>query len=324
MTRALFRFAFLAAWLVLAPARADEPKPPRAVLEAKGYLVPARLAAVGPRSAGQVTQVLVEEGQKVKQGDVLAKLDDTLAKVDVQRAEAKLMVARARLALLKVGPPAEEVAAARAAVEQAEAETKLAQATLQRVEKLVADGSAPPTLLDKSRADVIAARGRLDKARSALDLLTKERRPEEVAVAEAECKVAEADRHRAAYLLDGMTVRAPFDGTVLSRKVDVGSFINPALPGAAATVCEIANLREMEVEVDIAEGDLAKVQRLQPCLVRVDALPNVTYKGAVVRVLPIVNRAKGTVAVRVRIDVPEKDEMLRAGMSALVVLLAQS
>jgi RND family efflux transporter MFP subunit len=254
MTRALVRFALLAACptLAAAPSQGDEPKAPRAVLEARGYVVPARPATVAPRTAGQVTQLLFEEGQKVKQGDILARLDETLAKVDLQRAEAKLEVARARRSLVIKGA-----------------------------------------------------------------------RPEEIAVAEADCKVAEAELHRAAYVLEGMTVRAPFDGTVLSRQVDIGSSINPTAPGAASYLCKLANLREMEVAVEVPEGDLGKIQRLQPCLVRADAFPNTTYKGAVVRVFPVADRAKATVAVRIRIDVPEKDDMLRPEMAAHVVFLAK-
>ncbi len=325
MTRTLFPLGLFAAWLGVATpgTRADEPKAPRAVLEAKGYFVPARSAAISPRTAGQVTHVLFEEGQKVKQGDLLVRLDDTLARVDMQRAEAKLMVARARLGLLKAGPPGEEVAAARAVVAQAEAEVKLAETTLQRLEKLVASGSAPEALLEKGRMDLTAARGRVEKARLELEALSRGKRPEEIAVAEAVCKVAEADMHRAAYVLDGMTVRAPFDGTVLTKKVEAGSTVDPSSSAVAGWICELANLREMEVEVDVQERDLAKVHRLQQCLIRAEALPNVTYKGVVVRMLPVANRAKGSVPVRIRIELPANDEALRPDMSALVVFLAK-
>ena len=215
----------------------------------KGYFVPARWVAVGPRTRGQVTQILFEEGTKVKQGDVLARLDDTLAKIELQRAEAKLMVAKARLALLKAGPPA--------------------------------------------------------------------RLPEELAVAEAECRVAEADVHRAAYVLDGMTVRAVRGHG--SHKTKQRRF--QCRPGRQNL--RNGKLAEMEVEVSVQERDLRHVQRGQHCNVQAEAYPEVTYKGVVNRLQPVADLGKGAVVLRIRLEIPEKDDRLLPNMGAVVSFLAK-
>jgi RND family efflux transporter MFP subunit len=235
-----------------APSRrayADDPK--TVVLEMKGYFVPTHQAAVGPVTGGRVAEVLVREGQKVKQGDVLARLDETPARLDLQRAEARVATAKARLGLHRVA--AKEEAAARA-------------------------------------------------------------------VAEAEVEEALAVLKKAAYVLDTLTVRAPFDGTVLAVRVEAGSYVNPLAFAAAGHVCEIAR-PGLEVEVDVGERDLFRVFPGQPCRIQSDANPKVVYQGKVVRLLPVANRAKGSVGVRVAVEIPGNDDSVRPEMAAVVSFL---
>jgi len=230
---------------------ADDPKP--VVLEVKGYFVPTHQAAVGPVTGGRVAEVRVREGQKVKKGDVLARLDDTPAQLDVERAEARVSAAKARLGLLKPGAAKEEAAAARA-------------------------------------------------------------------VAEAEVEEAVALLKKAAYILDTMTVRAPFDGTVLAVRVEAGTYVNPLAFAAAGHVCEIAK-PGLEVEVDVGERDLFRVFPGQPCRIQSDANPKVVYQGKVLRLLPVANRAKGSVGVRVAVEIPGNDDSVRPEMAAVVSFL---
>jgi HlyD family secretion protein len=313
----------LAAWMIggKSSAPADDPKKSVVVLEVRGTIVPVRHVAVSPIAAGQVTLLLIEEGQKVKQGEVLARLDDTLARIDVRRAEARLAAARARLALLKAGPPKEEEAAAQSAVAQAEETLKYRQSVLKRYQDAAVKGVVKVSVLDEEAQNVKAARAQVETAKYRLQALRKGPRPEEVAVGEAKVKQAEAELQLAQHRLDQTTIRAPFEGTVLTRKAEVGSFVNPLAFSAGAQICQIADLRQMEVVVDVTERDLARIQRGKPCLIRADAHPNVAYKGVVARLSPVANRDKGTVAVRIRIEIPEKDESLLPNMSAIVTFL---
>jgi multidrug efflux pump subunit AcrA (membrane-fusion protein) len=102
----------------------------------------------------------------------------------------------------------------------------------------------------------------------------------------------------------------------------VGSRIDPGAPQLAASLCDLADLRALEVELWVQERDLAKIARGQPCQVRLEAFPQTTYPGRVARLLPVADRSRGAVGVRVRLEVPEKDELLRPEMAALVTITA--
>jgi multidrug resistance efflux pump len=312
------RLAILLAFGLIAPARADDPKA-RPVLEMSGYLVPARQAQVSPAVAGQVVQVMFQEGQQVKRGEVLVKLDDAPHRVELLRAEAVVAEAQARLVLLKAGSGKEAIDQAKAEVEAAEAQRKFREAALERLRR--GPDTVPQRGLDQAQRELETARAKLAQARAALERLTQGPRPEEVAVAEARLRQAQADVERAKYVLQQTTITAPFAGTILARRVDVGSYVNPDGLKIGASICQLADLRNMEVEVDVAERDLAKIVVGQECRIRADAIPNRVYNGKVARLLPIANRAKGTVGVRVRVEIPEKDDNLRPEMRTLVSFL---
>jgi multidrug resistance efflux pump len=319
--RSVVALILLAAWDGGATrrTRADEPPKP-AALEMKGYFVPTHQAAVGPVAGGRVAEVLVREGQKVKQGDVLARLDDIPARLDVQRAEARVQAAKARLDLLKAGAAKEEVAAARAEVDQAEENVRYRKLVFERFAEAAAKGGAQQSVVDEKASDLKAAKAQLEAVKQHLEKLSRGRRPEELAVAEAEVAEAVAVLKKAAYVLDTMTVRAPFDGTVLAVRVEAGTYVNPLAFSAPGHVCEIAK-PGLEVEVDVGERDLVRVFAGQPCRIQSDANPKVVYQGKVVRLLPVANRAKGSVGVRVAVDIPGNDDSVRPEMAATVSFL---
>jgi len=245
---------FLLIALILAPIalQAHEPKAERAALESKGYLIPASQITVGPKFAGQVVELPIEEGQHVKAGQVLARLDSEEQKRGLELSEARLKLAEAELAKVKEGA---------------------------------------------SKA--------------------------ELAIAEAKVAVARAEVAVAQYHLDCTVIRAPIDGIVLAKRAEVGTRIDPKAAQAAASLCDMADLRTMEVEVSIAERDLSKIAKGQACVILVDALPNTTYRGRVVRMLPIADRARGAVTIRVRLENPGASEWLRPELSAIVQFMAK-
>src|SRR5262249_4425945 len=234
------------------PLRADEPKAERVVLESRGYLVPASQITVSPRAAGQVMELLIDEGMHVKAGDVLARLDS-------EEYEAALLLARARL--------------------------KLAEAELAKAKE------------GAGKADL--------------------------AIAEAKVEVARAEVTLAQYQLDGTAVRAPVNGIVLAKRAEVGTRIDPKAAQLPAGLCDLADLRTMDVEAWVQERDLAKVAKGQACVIQVDAFPNASYRGRVARVQPVADRARGAVAVRVRLEMPAANERLRPELSATVQFMAK-
>jgi RND family efflux transporter MFP subunit len=142
-------------------------------------------------------------------------------------------------------------------------------------------------------------------------------------IASAAVEAAKGRLELARWYLDGTIIRAPITGTVLVKRAEVGSFVNPRGLSGVQALCEMADLRRLEVDVSLQERDLPRVSKGQPCQVRLDAYPKTTYRGVVVRLLPVADRAKGAVNVRVRLEVPEKDEQLRPDMRALVQFLSK-
>jgi RND family efflux transporter MFP subunit len=227
---------------------ADEPAPGKIVLEVRGYIVPVRQVSVSPKVAGEVVESLIEEGQKVQRGDVLARLD---------RAgfEAELRLARARLKL----------------------------------------------------AEILAAEAKRGAGQPS------------IAAALAKVEIAKAEVGIAELRLDGCTVRAPASGTVLVKRAEVGTRLDPR--GATlvnATVCELADLQALDVEVFIPEQDIPRVEKGQRCSARSRAYPRVVYRGRVTRFLPVADRAKGCIAVRVRLELPDGDDQLRPDLGMTV------
>lgn len=231
------------------PLRADEPKGEWWAFQTKGYIVPVSQVSVSPRVAGEVVELLAEEGKLVKRGDALARLD---------AAEQK------------------------AALKIAQAEQKLAV------------------------AELVKAKGSGTAA--------------DVAIAEARVAVARARADLAAYRVECTVVRAPVSGTVVAKRAEVGSRVDPRGHLLSATICELVDLRRLDVELSVQERDVPLVFVGQACTIKPEAFPDASYKGRVVRFLPMADRAKGALGVRVRIEVPAGDTRLRPELGAIVRL----
>jgi RND family efflux transporter MFP subunit len=143
----------------------------------------------------------------------------------------------------------------------------------------------------------------------------------DLAVAAAKVDVAKAQMALAQYRLDCTAVRAPVDGIILAKRAEMGTRIDPHAAQLPASLCDMADLRTMDVEVWVQERDLPRVARGQECVIAVDAFPNLTYRGRVVRIQPVADRARAAVAVRVRLETQKANESLRPELSATVQFL---
>lgn len=236
------------------------------VLSAKGYVKARDQALIGVKAAGRVEKVLVEEGQKVKKGELIAVLEhgDIEAVLDARRA------------------------------------------TLERTEAQIREAKA--TLLEKEhRAD--RARKLLDSRHISAEDLDRDVTELEVARAklfalEADLKLVRAQIRESQESYNNMFIHAPFDGIVLSKDADVGETITPgsladAGRGAVAT---IADLDRVDIEADVTEGLLGKLSIGQAAEATVDAVPDRRYHGRISRVIPLGDRTRGTVKVKVAIE----------------------
>ncbi len=255
------------------------------VLNASGYVVAQRKAAVSSKSTGRLAFLGVEEGSRVKKGQVMASLENEdltaardQAAAQVKQAEADLVSARAELTD--------------------------AELQYRRFKTLVGQDLI-------SRQDFDIADARYKKAKAG------------VAGAQARIRTAQAGLAEAQASLEYSYIRSPFDGVVTTKYADVGEVVAPfgAAANARAAVVTMADLDSLMVEADVAESNLDKVYQGQPCEISLDAIPDRRFPGEVHMIVPTADRAKATVLTKVKFL--ETDKRILPEMSAKVAFLSR-
>ena len=255
------------------------------LLNATGYVVPQRKAALSSKATGRLEWLGVLEGSRVKAGEVIARLESRDVQAKLAQAEAQVNVAIANQ-------------------QQGAAELKDAQANYKRSAELLSK-----KFISSAQHDADAAR--LGKARAAIS-------SQKAAVASAE-----ANRRSAEVEVEQTLIRAPFDAIVLTKNANVGDNITPFSSAAEAkgAVVTVADMETLEVEADVAESSIAKIVVDQPCEVQLDALPDTRLAAVVSRIVPTVDRSKATVLVKVKFV--ERDPRVLPDMSAKVAFLSR-
>ena len=239
----------------------------RTVLNASGYVVARREATVSSKVTGKVVEVLVEEGMKVEENQVLARLDDTNVKASLRLAEAELEAAKAA---------------------RAETRARLDEAgrQLRRITALTAEKVASPSDLDRAEAEVNALKAHLEL--------------QQVQVSVAERQVALWQQQ-----LDDTIIRAPFSGIAVSKNAQPGEMISPISAGGGFTrtgIGTVVDMNSLEIEVDVNESFINRVQAGQPVEATLDAYPEWKIPSKVLAIIPTADRQKSTVKVRVKFD----------------------
>ncbi len=255
------------------------------ILNASGYIVAQRKAAVASKVTGRLVALMVEEGSKVKEGQVIARMENVDVTAYRDQAAANLNTVRATL-------------------EQAKAERDIALLEYTRYKKLFESN-----FVAKSDYDVTATRYK--------------RAVEGVKGAEATVKAGIAALQNSEASLDYTLVRAPFDAVVLTKNADVGDIVTPmgSAANAKAAVVTIADMQSLQVEADVSETSIASIRVGQPCDIQLDAVPNMRFQGEVYTIVPTVDRSKATVLVKVRFL--DKDPRMLPDMSAKVSFLSR-
>jgi RND family efflux transporter MFP subunit len=253
------------------------------LLNASGYIVAQRKAAVASKVTGSLVALMVEEGSKIKRGDVIARMENIDVSAVRDQAAANLNTALATL-------------------EQTRADRDNAQKEYERYKQLVARD-----YVSKSDYEVVETRYR--------------RAVEGVKASEAVVHAAEAALQNAKASLDYTLIRAPFDAVVLTKNADIGDIVTPlgAAANAKAAVVTIADMNSLQVEVDVSETSITTIRVGQPCDIQLDALPDTRFRGEVYAIVPTIDRSKATVLVKVRFL--DKDRRMLPDMSAKVSFL---
>jgi HlyD family secretion protein len=294
-----------------------------AVLVATGYVVAHHKIQVGSKIAGRVAWIGVEKGDHVRQAQAVVRLEDREYRAQLDQDKAALAAAEARLNELQRGSRPEEIERAKHDVERAEAQLRSEEANLKRTEGLVKEGVFSPQTLDDARGRTDSARANLKSLERTYELTRQGPRKEQIDNAHAEVERARAALNYAQTILDATEIRAPIGGTILERNVEQGEMVTTSFVGdrgAKSFVVTLADLNDLQVELDINQNDFNRISSNQPCSMTTDAFPDRPYKCYVDEIAPEANRQKATVQVKVKVLKP--DEYVRPEMNARVTFMS--
>jgi RND family efflux transporter MFP subunit len=267
-----------------APASAAPAEPSLGSFVASGYVVAHRKASIGSEIPGKVVALLVDEGDIVEEGQILARLDNTLARTDVDIFEAKVLQFAGGVAAT--------------ATDLGDAER-----ILSRTQTLIAKNFATEADLTKNDARAGVLRAQLNQAK-------------------AQYESARLDAKRAADVLAKHQIRAPFRGVVIERSAQPGEMISPNSAGGSYTrtgICTIVDMDSIEVEVDVNEAFIGRVHSGGAVTAVLDAYPDWTIPASVIAIVPTANRDKAT--VKVRVGFKGKDPRILPDMGIKVTFL---
>ena len=329
--------------------------PGEILFQLKGLLIPSLQIAVSPRDvAGELTAVHFYEGKLVKANDKLADILPDQYANRLRTDEAMAASSRATVEKAKAGVTSANARVAKARAVQAAAKARVLEADAvlvrskndmeladqqwmtktispQDYQKAIADLKVAESKKTATIADVDAAMKEVETAEA--DVRTAE---QTVGAAEAEKDAAEARLKESRRMVENCTIRAPIDGTVLSKKADKGSLVNPLAfsssnGGSSGSLCEIADLKKLEAEVDVPERQIARLLQADPTHagrntpwdteVVADAAPDKKYRGYLDRIMPVADDGKNQVRIRVRVYLPAGESpgsLLRPKMSVVV------
>lgn len=244
----------------------------QALLTASGYVVAQRQAAVSSKATGRLEYIGVVEGDKVKEGQIIARLENADIAAELERAKANLALAKA--------------------------ESTEAALFYQRQKKLY-----ERTLISKLELEMAEARYQKTLA--------------SVESNRAGVKVVEV-------AFENTLIRAPFDGTVLTKSAEVGEMVAPFAAAASSrgAVVTIADMNSLEVEADVAEANIERVKAGQPCRITLDAYPSTSYPGKVSKIVPTADRTRATVLVKIAFN--KLDQRVLPEMSAKISFLPET
>ena len=299
------------------------------VLSATGYIVAHHTINLNSKVTGRLKWIGVEKGDKVKQGQVLVRLEDDEFRATYDQAKGAYETAKAYLQELQHGSRPEEIQQSEHNLDEARATLANDKLTLDRIKELAANGVVSRQQLDDANAKYQADQQRANSLQRAFELAKIGPRAEEIARAEGALAQAKGQMDYAKAQLDATVMRAPVDGTILDRTAEKGVLITAMFASAAAggpqgSPLSMADLNDLQVELDIAQADFGRLGPGQKAIVTTDAYPDKEYDGQIAQISPEANRQKATVQVKVQVLNPGKypDVQLRPEMNATVRFLA--
>ena len=292
------------------------------VLSASGYIVPHHRINVNSKVTGRVAWIGVEKGDHVKQGQVLVRLENDEFTAQVKQAEGEVATANAHLSALLNGSRTEEIQRDLNNLHEAEAALSNDKDLLTRSEALYSQQLISTQQIEDVRSRYASSQHRVAALRETYQMTARGPRKEEIDQARGDLEQAKGKLAFSLSQLDATQIKAPLSGTILERTAEKGELITAQFATAAdsggprGSVVALADLSDLQVEVDISQDDFARLGNVKRAEITTDAYPDRQYAATIAEVSPEANRQKATVEVRVQILHP--DELLRPEMNANV------
>ena len=275
---------------------------------------------VASKVAGQILELAVDEGARVKAGDLLATVDHATADIQLRQAEAGVRLADAQLALLVKGSRIEDIRQAEAALEQAQATLKVASDDARRMRELVLTGSVTPKQREDADARLTVAEAQQKAATETLSKVRRLARPEEIQAAEARSAQARAAADLLAKTIADCAITAPAGGIVTHKAVEAGELVTPG-----STIVTLTGLDSVYVMIYVTEMEMGRVRLGDGVEVRIDAFPNRVFPGKVTYISPEAEFTPKNVQTKedrvklvfgIKVEIENKDGFLKPGLPA--------
>ena len=279
---------------------------------------------VAAKVSGQVMELAVDEGTRVKPGDKLAAIDHATLDIQLRQAEAGIRLAEAQLALLVKGARAEDIRQAEAALKQAEASLTVAKDDARRMRELARTGSVTPKTRDDAEARLTVATAQHNAAVEALNKIRRLARPEEIRAAEARLAQAQAAADLLAKPIADCTITAPSGGIVTHKAVEAGELVT-----AGATVVTLVELDSVYVMIYVTEKELGRVRLGDTAEVKIDAFPDKAFAGKITYISPEAEFTPKNVQTKedrvklvfgVKVEIENREGLLKPGLPADAVI----
>jgi HlyD family secretion protein len=308
-------------------------------ITASGDVEPFRSVNLSPKNSGIVRELLVEQGDKVSQGQVIARMDSRDLDAQLRQNQAAVAEAEAQLIDVQQGTAREQIAqseanlaAVQAQINDAQARLDLARLNRDRNESLVNQGALSQSELDRSNSDVRSAEANLDQvqfrveeARQRLADIADAPDPEAIAQAQARLESARGRLQATETQLEDTLIRAPFSGVITQKFATEGAFVTPtttASDASSATSTAIVALADgLEVVAEVPEADIAQIKPNQDVEITADAFANQTFKGKVRFIAPEAIEKRSVTIFQVRIRLLTGQTQLLSNMKVNISFL---
>jgi HlyD family secretion protein len=308
---------------------------------ATGSIVPVRTVNLSPKTSGRLLELLVEQGDRVQQGQVIARMENQDLQAERNRVLAEIAQATANLSLVEAGSRPEAIAQAEQSVQQARAEVQAAQERLnlastrvQRNRTLYSDGAISRDRLDEvlneersARASLAQAEARLRNTQAQLEQLRNGSRVQEIDQAAAQVAAAQARLQSVETQLSDTVIRAPFAGIITQKYATEGAFVTPTTSASSTTSATstsiVALASDLEVLAKVPEVDIGQIRLNQAVEIRADAYPDRIFKGTVRLIAPEAVVEQNVTFFQVRVKITTGLDQLRSGMNADLTFLGR-